>query len=335
EKTIKYNSETESFATTGRSKVVDQQQILQADGLDFDDATGLGIATGNVYWQDTVENISIATELANYLKADDYLKASGGRPLLTSLLGSDTLFLASDTLVSSRKSETDSSRLMQAFEDVRIFKEDLQAVADSMAFLSKDSLIKLFRAPILWSDTSQFKGDSVFIQMKSGGIDRIFLYGNGFITTTTDKQFFNQIKGKNITAYFENNLLNRVKVVGNAEAIYYALDDEEAYIGATKTICSEMLLYFDNKNVSTIKFFKQPTSEVIPMKKIVNAPPRLDGFSWDFSIRPQSVPQLRDETLVMTRSSGRSIPTGGPPELTPEDIEGFTPGTMPDKEGGN
>jgi len=321
DETINYNSETESFSTTGRSKVVDEKQILEADALDFDDQTGIGVAEGNVYWQDTVENISIQTDVANYNKDNGYLKAIGGRPLL-SIVDKDTLFMASDTLLSTEASETDTTRLMEAFEDVRIFKKDLQAIADSLAFISKDSLFKLFREPILWSDTSQFKGDSIFIQMKGGGIDKIYLYGNAFIVTTPDLQFFNQIKGKNITAFFVANELDKVEVIGNAEAIYYALDEGDAYIGATKTICSEMLILFKEQNVSRIKFFKQPNSEVLPMKQVVANPPRLDGFTWDFDIRPKSIADLRDENLVMTRGleqKANTPPPAGPSPSVNED----------------
>ncbi len=312
---IKYNSETESFKATGRAEVVDDKQILFANSLDFDDETGLGLAEGDVFWQDTVENISINAEIANYNKESGYIKAKGGRPLLT-LVNTDTLFLASDTLISSQDNDVDSTRLLEAFEDVRIFKDDLQAVADSMAFITKDSLIKLFGDPVLWSDTSQFKGDSIFIQMKGGGIDRIYLHNNAFIVTTPDLEFFNQIKGKNIVAFFEENKLDRVKVTGNAEAIYYALDEEDAYIGATKTVCSEMLIYFKEENVDRIKFFKQPTSEITPMKQVLGNQPKLDGFSWDFIIRPKSVADLRDKTLVMTRgrtSMANPSASSGPP----------------------
>jgi len=316
---IKYNSETESFSTTGRSKVVDDKQILQANNLDFDDQSGLGLAEGDVFWQDTVENISINAEKADYIKENDYIKATGGRPLLTTLMDKDTLYLASDTLLTTRTSETDSSRLMQAYEDVRIFKNDLQAIADSLAFVAKDSLFKLFKDPILWSDTSQFKGDSIFIQMKGGGIDRIYLYDNAFIVTTADLLYFNQIKGKNIVAFFVDNQLDRVRVTGNAEAIYYVLDEEEAYVGSTKTICSEMLIYFKNNNVSKIKFYKQPNSVVTPMAQVILSPPELEGFTWDFSIRPISVAQLRDEKLVMKRSKS-ATPSAIP---TPENIDGF------------
>ena len=324
---IKYNSETASFSTTGRSKVVDDKQILEANALDFDDQSGFGLASGDVFWQDTVENISILTDTAYYNKESGYIKAHGSRPLLMTITDSDTLYLASDTLVSTQIEEQDTTRMMEAFEDVRIFKEDLQAVADSMAFIMKDSLFKLFKDPILWSDTSQFKGDSVFIQMKNGKIDQINLYSNAFIVTTPDLKFFNQIKGKNITAYFVENELDRVRVVGNAEAIYYALDKANAYIGATKTICSEMMIFFDNGNVRNIKFYKQPNSEVSPMKQLLGNPPTLEGFSWDFDIRPKSIQDLRDETLVMVRNSRN---TGAAPAI-PDTVDGFKKPEQVDK----
>ena len=118
-----------------------------------------------------------------------------------------------------------------------------------------------------------------------------------------------------------------MKVVGNAEAIYYALDDEEAYLGATKTICSEMLILFKKQNVSRIKFFKQPNSEVLPMKQVLAGPPELDGFSWDFAIRPKSIADLRNEKLVMKRKRRQSTS----PIAEPENIDGFLkPDQIPD-----
>jgi lipopolysaccharide export system protein LptA len=317
--TITYNSETASFSSTGRSKVVDEKQLLEADKLTFDDATGMGLAEGNVYWQDTIEDISIKAEMAAYNKETDYIKATGKRPLLASMVDKDTLYLASDTLVSTRLNEQDSSRLMQAYEDVRIFKTDMQAVADSLAFISKDSLFKLFKNPVLWSDTSQFKGDSIFIQMKGGAIDRIYLHNNAFVITSSDLKFFNQIKGKTITAFFEENKLDRVRVEGNAEALYYALDENKAYIGVTKTICSEMVLFFKEENVKNIKFYKQPSSKVTPMQQVLKSPPQLDGFSWDFAIRPKSIADLRNERLKMKRKRSAS-----PAAINnPDKIDGF------------
>ncbi len=300
-KTIRYDAEKESFSTTGRSKVLDKSQVLEANKLDFDDKTGLGLAEGNVFWLDTLEDISIRGEIIRYNKETGYIKAKGHRPMLITMQGKDTLFLASDTLVSTRTSKKDSTRQMQAFEDVRIYKKGLQAVADSSFYSAKDSLFKLFRDPVLWSDTSQFRGDSIFIQMAHGGVDRVYLYNNAFIVSSPDLKYFNQIKGKNIIAYFVENELYRVRVMGNAESLYYALDEKKAYLGLSKTVCSEMVLYFKNQQIDRINFYKQPTSDMTPMAEISHPPPKLDGYSWDFNNRPKSVEDLRNEQLEMKR----------------------------------
>ena len=293
--TIQYDAEKGSFKTEGRSVLVDSAQILIADQFDFDSEKGLGIAKGAVEWQDTVENLSILSEELAYDKSKNYIKASGGRPLLSILVGKDTLFLASDTLVSSETEDTLSKKMLDAYTDVRIYKTNLQATCDSLSYSASDSLFKLYRNPVIWSDTSQFKADSIYMQLANNQIDRIILYQNGLIINTPDFQYFNQITGTEITAFFNYGNLNRMKVNGNAESIYFARDEEDAYLGMNQTTCSEMLILFGANEVDQIKFFSQPNATMTPMAKIQESPPTLTGFSWDFEKRPQSVLELRIE----------------------------------------
>ena len=291
--TIKYDSQKEAFSTSGRSLVEDEAQVLEADQLDFDSERGLGIATGNVYWQDTIENISIRGEQLDYDKSANYVKASGGRPLLSTLIGKDTMFLASDTLISSQSADSAATKMLEAINDVRIFKDDLQATCDSLVYSAKDSLFKLYKNPIIWSDTSQFVADSIHMQLANNQIDRIYLYHNSLIINTPDFQFFNQIKGKTIVAFFKYGELHKMEVEGNAECIYFAREDDTAYLGMNQTTCSEMLVLFGSNEVEEITFFGQPTADMLPMKEVKDNAPTLAGFKWDFKERPQSVAGLR------------------------------------------
>ena len=291
--TITYDAAKESFSTSGRSKVDDDTQLLEADQLSYDKEKGMGIATGNVFWQDTVENISIQSDDLAYNKTTNYVKAIGGRPLLTTLVGEDTLFLAADTLIASQSEDSIATRILEAISDVRIFKKDLQATCDSLVFNAKDSLFKLYKNPIIWSDTAQFNADSVYLQLANNEIDRIYLYQNALIINTPDFTFFNQIKGKTITAFFKQGELRRMKVDGNAESIYFARDNIDAYLGMNQTTCSEMLILFGANEIDNIKFFSQPTATMHPMKEVQIAPPTLEGFNWQFKERPQSVLALR------------------------------------------
>lgn len=296
---ITYDSKKKTYATRGRSKISDPPQLLEADQVDFDDETGFGLAFGQVMWQDTAANLAINCDTLNYRKADDYLLALGGsrgRPELTTLVEGDTLFLTADTLIAFRPdtSGVDTSRVLVANHQVRIFKNNLQAVCDSLAYQTRDSIFALFKNPIVWSDTSQFVADTIFIRLRDDQIDRIFLRSNAFIVNISDSTYFNQIKGRTIEAQFIEGDLRRMDVQGNAEAIYYAKDDSGAYVGVNKTSCSEMLIYFGSNEVERIRFLQQPESRLSPMRGTDHEAMQLKGFRWITSGRP-----LGREPLVL------------------------------------
>lgn len=304
-----YDAKKKTYATRGRSRISDPPQILEADQVDFDEADGLGIATGNVSWQDTSANLNIVCERAAYNRETGFIKASGGRsnrPLLRSLLEGDTLYMTADTLLSLRLDtlQGDSSRALYAYNDVRILKSDLQVICDSLSYSTADSIFRLYNAPFIWSDTSQFSADTIHLELADNKINRIFLFGNALIINSPDERFFNQIKGRNITAKFEEQELRVIDVSGNAQSIYYARDDAGAYIGANKTECSEMVLHFGNNQIRRIKFLAEPKSKMDPMQQADHQSLRLEGFIWD-DIKPCR-PMVFDD--LFTPACQRKLP---------------------------
>ncbi len=291
-----YNEEKETFKTEGRARLVDGEQILDADHIDYesDDA----VATGDVVWTDTIENVTIKSERLDYNKNTERIVASGGRPLMITLIDGDSFYMASDTLVSFHELPDDSLRTMLAYNDVRMFKSNMQAVADSATYSSRDSLFELYVDPIIWSDTTQFIADTMFMQLANGKIDRIFLHQKALILNSPDEVYFNQIKGKHITAYFYDDELRKMNVEGNAESIYYALDDDDAYVGLNKTLCSKMLLYFDDNQIQEIRFYAQPKANTFPMGQIDHRTIRLEGFRWEVQRRPNNVEDLLRPKVV-------------------------------------
>lgn len=331
---IVYDAKADTYSTRGRSRISDPPQILEADQVDYREELGLGIALGNVTWRDTSAQLTIICEKAEYNRQTGYLKAIGGklgRPLLISLMEGDSLFMSSDTLYSTRTDTTasDSSRLLLAYKDVRIFKSDLQVICDSMAYSTEDSLFRFYRAPLIWSDTSQFSADSIYMQMADQTIDKIFLKQNSYIINSPDELYFNQIKGKNITATFREGNLRVMDVRGNAESVYYALDEGGAYIGVNKTACSDMILYFGNNEIDRIKFMVQPQGDTYPMTQADHEEIKIKGFNWDTTYRPEGRGDLFSEAKKRPAAmipkaapaerklpgKGRGVPPkGGPPD---------------------
>jgi hypothetical protein len=215
--------------------------------------------------------------------------------MMKSLVDRDTLYMAADTLTSFKPDSASDVRLLLAHRDVRIFKSDLQAVCDSLTFSSADSIFwfyKIQNLPLIWSDTSQFSGDTIRMLLKNSKLDRIWLRQNALVVNSEDGLLFNQIKGRNTTAFFRDDEVREMLVEGNAQAIYYALDDSRAYIGLNETACSEMRLYFGDNQVEGIKFYQEPTGKFVPMKKAGKEQKKLDGFFWERTRRPRSVEGL-------------------------------------------
>jgi len=329
---IEYDAQQEIYSTRGRSRISDPPQILEADKVDYSEERGLGVAIGNVVWRDTSAELTILCDTADYNRKTDYLKAFGGRqgrPMLINMVDEDSLFLASDTLLALRidSIENDSARQLHAYKDVRIYKSNMQAICDSLVYSTVDSVFRLFREPIVWSDTSQFFADTINILLVDDKIDRIFMRENSFIINSPDEVMFNQIKGKYVTAFFEENELRRMAVNGSAESVYYALDDSDAYVGVNKTVCSEMMLYFGNNEVERIKFYNQPDAEMLPMGQANHKSLRLDNFHWERQYRPYNLADLFDpakKRVLAPPSKAAPAPAAERPASYP--AEGRPPG---------
>lgn len=329
---IRYDAKKKIYKTSGRSRIEDGPQILQANEVDYSEQDSMGIASGNVIWQDTSANITIQCDTAIYNQNTGYLKASGGargRPLLISLVDGDSLYMSADTLLSQAidSLEGEDSRLLLAYHDVRIYKSDMQGLCDSLAYSTADSLFRMFRSPIIWADTSQFTADTLHMQLANEQLDKIFLYNKSFILNSPDEVFFNQIKGKNIIAHFDSSQLYRMDVIGNAQSVYYPLDEDGAYIGVNKTICSEMRLNFANNQVKDILFFTKPEGKLEPMGAVDHEAIKLEGFNWQTEPRPRSLddlfgPPLRKLPTPVAVPTAAAIPANsyGDDQADPDDL---------------
>ena len=66
----------------------------------------------------------------------------------------------------------------KGYHDVRLYRKDIQAIGDSIHYFSVDSLIKLFGSPILWNDSTQLKGDTIYAHLANDTIDHAFAWPN-------------------------------------------------------------------------------------------------------------------------------------------------------------
>jgi len=281
-----YDSKTDISSFGKNTRLQSEAQKIQTDSLYYNNNTGLGNCYKYFRWTDTTMNAILIGKRAVFLREQARVTATDSA-LLIYLVDNDSLFLSADTLKSRKDTIADFTEFF-AFHKVKIFKSNLQGVCDSLSFSFKDSTIRMYYEPILWSEENQLTGDSISMLLVNEKIDRVELYPNGFIINKAHEELFNQIKGRHIFGYFKEGSLNKMLVEGNGESIYYGTDDKNAFIGANRAICSNMWIYMKDAQVNRIAFLAKPDATFFPIQTINPSEFRLKGFLWKEEFRPAS-----------------------------------------------
>ncbi len=100
--------------------------------------------------------------------------------------------------------------------------------------------------------------------------------------------YYNQVKGRTINAYFINGDIDSVRAKGNAESIYYAQDDSSKFIGANQSTADVIDMYFANKEAQKVVFRSNLVGTSYPMRQIDAATMRLRSFKWLDNRRPKT-----------------------------------------------
>lgn len=189
-----------------------------------------------------------------------------------------------------KKDSTD--RYFEAYRNVRIFNDSMQAVSDSLFYSFKDSVFRLFRDPVLWSKRSQITGDTIYMYTKNKKADRVRVFENSFMVNESDPGVYNQVKAIRMEARFTNGDLDSVRADGYAECIYFIQDEDSAYTGINESKSDIMDIYFIKKELDKIVFRGGVTGTVWPMKEKQPSEMRLEKFRWLENRRPKSKYEL-------------------------------------------
>lgn len=297
---VEYNKKTQNFKTLGRATVSDPPMIITADTLDYDKSIKFGLGHGEVIWQDTSANTTIYADHVLYRGQENFMLAynnPGSRPHFTTLMDTSLLHMKADTLRSFRKIITrdsltnDTIDYFTGYHQVRVYKENLQMVCDSIVYNLQDSVFTLYSDPIAWSDTSQIKGDTLFFYIKNKAMDKMSIHENGSVLTSEDLIFFDQVKGTLIEAGFENGKMKNMRVDGDAEVLYYIKDDQKSYIGVNQSRSSYITFRLDENKITDILFYIDVKSKVFPMNTN-HEQLKIKGFQWIPERRPKNVDDL-------------------------------------------
>jgi lipopolysaccharide export system protein LptA len=263
-----------------------QDYTLDAEDYKLDDFRKRYLFRRNVVMTYKKENLVIYGQAADYYRTKGIAKVYNNAYLAKVADNGDTLFMSADTLVSIDSPDPSKKRLL-AYNNVKIYKRDMQGLADSLEYRSIDSTLYFYEKPVLWSEGNQMTADSIRALMKNNTIDRIYMVANSFVISRDTLINFNQIKGRLMTTYFRNQQISHVYVEGNGESLYFLLDEKtNKSSGMNKIICSNIMIRFKEGKVNNLTFYKKPEASVIPPHELKIEDTKLKGFQWRGDEKP-------------------------------------------------
>lgn len=310
-----YNTQTEHSMLLDRSRIIHNDGFtLTGDTIYYDKQRGYGRTIGNIESTDSTNHITLygqqseiwengsrayVTDSAMMLDWSDstmftYMHAdtlwTEEIPYQTySLIPQDSILI--DSLLVAQAPDTlwqdTSYQQLRAFYHVRIFREDIQAVCDSVRYHGRDSIMSLFGLPICWNEDNQVSADQIDIYIKNETVDYMHGIGNALTIKREGINEYDQMAGKEMLAYVQDGEVYLVDVQGNAETIFYPREDDGSYIGVNCTQSSFVKLYLQDQQIDHVVFTTATSGVMIPLDQALPEEQFLNGFFWAENERPQ------------------------------------------------
>jgi lipopolysaccharide export system protein LptA len=280
-----YDTKQDISFVTDKAYLEEGNRILRGDTLYYEAGEGFGRARSRVTLVDTVEHMILKGNFGLYYSDQETAMVTDSA-LMIQVDGTDTMYVHADTLRSIQNPDTTGQgRILKAYYRVKIYRPDIQVMCDSLVYIEADSAFDFFGEPVLWSDENQLSASHIRVVMVNQQLHRMYLTGVAMVVSQKDSIKFDQMRGKEMTGYFNDNKLSRIMVTGNGQTIYYAVD-QEVIIGANKTQCTNLMIYLKDNKISRVNYMTKPDGTYYPLELFPAEESRLSDFKWVVQWRP-------------------------------------------------
>ncbi len=294
-----YNTGLGTSMLLDRSLLVNKDKTLTGDTVYYNRNKGVGKVFGHMHLRDSLNKSDLYGNFGFYNEKTKYAYATDSA-WVREYSRPDTVFIHADTL---KVEEPDTTyRVLSGIRNVRYFSREAQGVCDSMRYSTKDSVLRLYKSPILWNASYQLNGDTIHAYMSDTTIKRAHVIGYAFVATQEDStlSFYNQLSGKELIARFENGDIRQVDVSGNVESVFYPMDSDSVLIGMNRTESSFMTMFVKNRKLEKMKVWPSPNGSLTPIPLIKPAMKLLKNFRWYEAARPKNARDIFRRVTLTT-----------------------------------
>ena len=262
---------------------------------------------------DSLEALGISPELADEVEEETLPPADSLVAPLDSLSAPLDSLAAADSLAVKDTRDTSQLRLLNAFGNVRIFRTDLQARCDSLFFSQVDTLVHLFKDPVVWNEgIHQISGNSMILRMNEGRFDRANVHEDAMILSEEDTIHYDQVKSTDMLGYFtSDNQLSRFDALGGVNAMFYMREDSVITVLNSKE-AQFMMVTLKDGFAERLKYYETISSDAFPVYDLPLEKQRLKGFNWRIAEKPANSADITTRKLRRSKrfnSAVEKLPT--------------------------
>lgn len=281
-----YNTRSDNSYLLDRSLLQNGNKQLIGDSVCWDAAEKIGRAYGNAVYTDPINKTMFTGNYAMYCDETGYAEAADSAVLID-FSQRDTFYAHADSFfMHTYFIDTDSSyRVLHAYNHVRAYRRDLQAVCDSMVYIGKDSCVTMYKDPIIWQEGQQLLGEEIRAWVNDSTIDSVYVINQALSVEQVDSVHYNQVASKEMHTYFQNGEARLTVADVNVYVNYYPFDEDSIMVGMNHTETSQLKLYMDQRKVSRL-WAPGGEGTLYPLFLIPPQELYLDNFAWFDYIRP-------------------------------------------------
>lgn len=344
-----YNTETEYSMLLNRSRIIHSDGMsLTGDTIYYDKRVGHGLVRGNMQSIDSTHKITLYGNYGEMWESsnsgyatDSAMLVEWSDSLMFTYLHADTLFTqqtpAQKMVLLPRDSVlvdsvwvlpqpdtqwVDTSYMqIRAYYNVRMYRDDIQLVCDSIHYDGQEALACLSGDPVCWNGSNQVSADTILMYFKNDELDYIHGFNNAITIKQEGENEFDQMAGKQMYAYMRNGELYLVDVQGNAETIFYPREEDGAYLGVNKTQSSFVKVYLKDQLVDYVVFTTATSGVLSPLSQATDEDKFLVTFFWADHERPRRPGDVFHRPQRTPRPDAQAVSAAAESEEDEEETE--------------
>lgn len=226
----------------------------------------------------------------------------------------DSTLNVEEEIMEIKNTPDSNDMIVRAFGHAKVFKTDMQSVADTIIVESVDSTTTSIGSPIAWNGLNQITAGRIRSYVLNGEMSRTRMFTDPIMAQLVEGEQYNQMKGDYMDALYRNNDIYKLIVTGNAISRFYRVEEdketkEQDVVAFTTSKAVNMIIDMDSSVVTRIKWVGATETYTYPMDKIPADSRFVEGFKWVPELRPLKEevfnrvvrPSVREERMAIPK----------------------------------